>query len=101
MKLNARKKSADSSTESAPTVTNKVIEVDHSTVQIYHNQSVKQSHGWQSTECTYGVTFQVPNDIEAIEKGFKRATRIVEERLGPKIVAQQSLLRQLAAANRG
>ena len=77
-------------------ITTKAIKVGENVV-IYHQQSIRQSHNYQSAECVYGVTLTVPNSTADIDLGFKRATRIVEENLVTKLQQQKQLLEKLGA----
>lgn len=71
------------------------IQKSKKTVRISHGQSFKQSKDWQSTDASYSVTIEVEDLPEAIERGFKRVERLVENALIKKSEQQRRFLNSL------
>lgn len=77
------------------TVTNTAKLLTKGVVQLTHHQAIKQSANYQSAECSFGITLNVPDDKTEIEAGFIRATNIVEKHLASKFQEQRTLLEKM------
>lgn len=69
------------------------------TVEVWHSQSIKQSHNYQSADVTYGVKFTVGNNKSDIDAAVKNAESVVEDALATKVVEQRKLLAALGKDN--
>lgn len=69
-------------------------------ITIFHHQTIRQSHAYQSAEMSYGVEFEVDDNPKSLAKGIEKAEKLVEEALADKFSDQQSLLKSLANQNR-